>query len=83
MRERERAEVRRDESDEEFKFGMIEEAEDGCRGSGQNNEPEPAEQEESRVEKGKLGGRAKKGRVDLNKKARTRTWLDVVRKKTN
>ena len=55
---------------------MVEEAEDGCRGSGQKNESEsePTKQRISRAEKGEVGGK-----VDLQKKVRTKTWSYVVK----
>ena len=52
-----------------------------CKGSGRKNGPKlkPSEQGVGRAEKGKVGGRAMKGRVNLKIKARTRTWSDVVK----
>ena len=63
----EEEEVRKSESDEEFDFGTTEEAEDGYGGSDRRKKhgPEPTE---------KGGDKAKKG-----KKARTKTWSDVVK----
>ena len=67
---------RKDKSDEEFDFGTVEEAEDGCRGSGQKNESEsePTKQGGAKTEKGEASGQA-----NLKDKARTKTWSYVVK----
>ena len=56
---------RKVESDEEFDFGTVGEAEDGYGGSNQRNEPKPE--------------RTKQGR-DKAKKAKTKTWSKAYRK---
>ena len=67
LRGRRREEEVQAESDEEFDFVTAEEVEDGYGGSDRRKEPGP--------EPTKKGGdKAKKG-----KKARTKTWLDVVK----
>ena len=60
-------------------FRTIEEAEDGCGWSGQKNESEASEQGEGRAKKQNAGSGAKKGRVDLKIKAKTKTWSVVVK----
>ena len=59
---------------------MAEEVEDECKGSDQKNEldPKPIEKEGHRTKKGCTCGRVKKSRAG-QVKARTRTWLDVVK----
>ena len=81
LRGRSKSECERDEVwnvdlDVEFDFGTAEEAEDRCKGSGPKNELELDSiiQGASRAKKGKACGRAY-----LNRKAKTKTSLDVVK----
>ena len=62
----------------ETDFGTIEGAEDECGGIGQKNESKESEQGEGRAEKQNTRSGAKKGRVDLKMKAKTRMSSVVV-----
>ena len=71
---------RKAESDEEFDFGTVEEAEDGYGGRNQREELdlEPTEPGGGRAAKGDNGGIFQKVRTD-QVKARTTTWVDMVK----
>ena len=71
---------RKAESDEEFDFGTVEEAEDGYGGRNQREELdlEPTEPGGGRAAKVGRGSRVKKGKDD-QEKAKTKTWPDVVK----
>ena len=76
--ERRIREVGKTKSDVEVCFWIDEEAEDECRRSGQKNELESIEQGGGKVERSKIGGKAKKGKAN-QLKARTKTWAMWLR----